>query len=120
MKTKHIPLVKQTNFERYATTGGNLIALQVVAKSYGLETYITSRGFKTLTLRSKEQEVVFEVGAKPDGFPAGKLEAATPEQVGKTLQFLKSAGYFHRNLGSQTPLVSAPYTFILYESGAWE
>lgn len=120
MKTKHVPLVKQTPFEKYATTSGNLIALQVVAKSYGLETYITSRGFKTLTLRSKEQEVVFELGAKPNGFPAGKLEAATPEQVGKTLQMLKNNGYFHRNLGYTVPLLSAPYTFILYETGAWE
>ena len=120
MKTKYIPITKQTAFEQYVTTSGNLVALQVVAKNHGLESYITSRGFKTLTLRNSEQEVVFELGAKPNGFPSGKLQADTPAQLGKALQFLKSSGYFHRNLGSQTPLVAAPYTFILYESGAWE
>lgn len=120
MKTKHVPLVKQTNFERYALTSGNVIAMQVLAKSYGLESFISSRGFKTLTIRSKEQEVTFEIGQKPAGFPAGKLEAHTPEQVGKTLQMLKASGYFHRNMGSQVPLIAAPYTFVLYETGAWE
>lgn len=120
MKTKHVPLAKQTAFERYATTGGNLIALQVVAKSYGLETYISSRGFKTLTLRNQTEEVIFEIGQKPEGFASGKLEVKTREQLGHALQFLKSGGYFHRNLGYHVPMVSAPYTFILYENGAWE
>ena len=117
---KKVPLNRQTAFERYATTSGNLVALAVLAKNHGLEQFISSRGFKTLTLRNQEQEVVFELGAKPDGFPAGKLQADTPEQVGKALQFLNSGGYFHRNLGYHVPMVSAPYTFILYESGAWE
>ena len=120
MKTKHVPLNRQTAFERYTTTSGNLVALAVLAKNYGLESFISSRGFKTLTLRNSQQEVIFEIGAKPDGFPAGKLEATTPEQVGKTLQLLKTGGYFHRNLGAQVPLIGAPYTFILYETGAWE
>lgn len=120
MKTKHVPVTKQTHFERYATTGGNLIALATLAKTYGLENFISLRGHKKLTLRSQTEEIVFELGAKPDGFAAGKLEAATPEQVGKTLQVLKNGGYFHRNMGSQVPLIAAPYTFILYESGAWE
>ena len=120
MKTKHVPLVKQTNFERYATTSGNLVALAVLAKNYGLESFISSRGHKKLTLRSQTEEIVFEIGAKPTGFPAGKLEATTPEQVGHALKLLKAGGYFHRNLGNQVPMVSAPYTFILYESGAWE
>ena len=120
MKTKHVPLQRQTAFEKYATTGGNLIALQVLAKNYGLENFISSSGFKRLTLRTKDAEVVFEVGAKPTGFASGKLEVATHEQLGKTLQWLKAGGYFHRNWGYQTPLLSAPYTFILYESGAWE
>ena len=120
MKTKHVPLQRQTAFERYATTSGNIIAMQNMAKNYGLETFISSRGFKTLTLRTKEQEVVFEVGAKPTGFASGKLEVTTPQQLGQTLQWLKAGGYFHRNWGYQNPLLAAPYVFILYESGAWE
>ena len=120
MKTKQIPLTKQTSFEKYVTTSGNVIAMQVLAKSYGLEGFTINRGHKTLTLRSKEQEVTFEIGAKPEGFASGKLEAATPEQVGKTLQMLKASGYFHRNLGYHVPLLAAPYTFVLYETGAWE
>lgn len=120
MKTKHVPLIKQTPFERYATTSGNLIALAVVAKTHGLENFISLRGHKKLTLRSKEQEVIFELGAKPNGFPSGKLEVKTREQLGHALQFLKAGGYFHRNLGYTTPLIGVPYIFILYENGAWE
>lgn len=120
MKTKHVPLNRQTNFERYALTSGNVIATQVVGKNYGLEGFTINRGFKTLTLRTKDAEVVFEIGAKPEGFASGKLEVKTREQLGHALQFLKSGGYFHKNLGYQTPLIGVPYTFVLYETGAWE
>jgi len=120
MKTKHVPLNRQTAFEKYTTTSGNLVALATLAKNHGLENFISLRGHKKLTLRSQTEEIVFEVGAKPNGFASGKLQADTPAQIGHTLQMLKNAGYFHRNLGYTVPLVSAPYTFILYENGAWE
>lgn len=117
---KKVPVNRQTAFERYATTSGNLIAMQTVAKNHGLVNFTVSRGHKTLTLRTQTEEVVFEVGAKPEGFATGKLEVTTPAQLGHTLQWLKNGGYFHRNWGYQNPLLAAPYVFILYENGAWE